>query len=193
MLEAVVKEILASGDIAGKIVVDTSTVSPDSSVAASGTLQAAGAMFVAGTFIPLSLSLNANPIPPLQLTSSSPSAPVFGSSTVAQAAQLLFILAGPTSALHTLTPYIKNVMGRSSITLGPSIRKAALMKTTGNFITAALMEVVAEAHVLAEKTGLGSDMLEELIGENYGVLMKSMSVRMTGGWVCAGEREEAGE
>lgn len=39
-----------------------------------------------------------------------------------------------------------------------------------NFITAAMMEMVSEAHVFAEKTGLGSGNLEVLIRENYGEL-----------------------
>lgn len=72
-------------------------------------------------------------------------------------------------------------MGRKAIDLGPDVAKAGLMKTTGNFITAALMEVVAEAHVLAEMTGLGCEALEELVEANYGPLMLSMSKRMTTG------------
>lgn len=39
-----------------------------------------------------------------------------------------------------------------------------------NFITAAMMEMISEAHVFAEKTGLGSGNLEVLIRENYGEL-----------------------
>jgi 3-hydroxyisobutyrate dehydrogenase-like beta-hydroxyacid dehydrogenase len=45
-----VNEIIASGDIAGKVVVDTSTVHPDSSVAASKRLAEKNALFVAGRF-----------------------------------------------------------------------------------------------------------------------------------------------
>jgi len=48
VLEAIVAEIQASGDLTGKIIVDTSTVHPDSSVTASEKLTKAGAIFVAG-------------------------------------------------------------------------------------------------------------------------------------------------
>lgn len=48
-------------------------------------------------------------------------------------------------------------------------------------MTAAMMEVVAEAHVLAEKTGLGSEAMESLIEHQYGPLALSMSKRLTTG------------
>lgn len=43
------------------------------------------------------------------------------------------------------------------------------------------MEVIAEAHVFAEKTGLGSGILESLIDKQYGQLPHSMSKRLTTG------------
>lgn len=43
------------------------------------------------------------------------------------------------------------------------------------------MEVVAEAHVFAEKTGLGSEAMEALIEQQYGPLPLSMSKRLTTG------------
>jgi hypothetical protein len=42
------------------------------------------------------------------------------------------------------------------------------------------MEIVGEAHVLAEKSDLGSDMLERLLELNFG-MMYSSSKRMTQG------------
>lgn len=43
------------------------------------------------------------------------------------------------------------------------------------------MEIIAEAHVLAEKSGLGSGNLEALIEQQYGPLPFSMSQRLTTG------------
>lgn len=43
------------------------------------------------------------------------------------------------------------------------------------------MEMISEAHVFAEKSGLGSEALESLIQENYGPLALSMSKRLTTG------------
>lgn len=43
------------------------------------------------------------------------------------------------------------------------------------------MEVVAETHVFAEKTGLGTEAVESLIEQQYGPLALSMSKRLTTG------------
>lgn len=43
------------------------------------------------------------------------------------------------------------------------------------------MEVVAETHVFAEKTGLGNGPVESLIEQQYGPLALSMSKRLTTG------------
>jgi 3-hydroxyisobutyrate dehydrogenase-like beta-hydroxyacid dehydrogenase len=48
VLESVVAEILTSGSLVEKIIVDTSTVHPDSSVTAASKLKEAGAVFIAG-------------------------------------------------------------------------------------------------------------------------------------------------
>lgn len=50
-----------------------------------------------------------------------------------------------------------------------------------NFLTAALMETISEAHVFAEKSGLGTDKLEALVDANYGSYAHSISKRLTSG------------
>lgn len=49
---------------------------------------------------------------------------------------------------------------------------------------AGIMEIVAEAHVFAEKTEVGSTVLEQLIEQNFGALAYSDSLRMTQGVYC---------
>lgn len=44
-----------------------------------------------------------------------------------------------------------------------------------------MMEIIAEAHVFAEMTGLGNEALESLIEQQYGPLAHVMSKRLTGG------------
>lgn len=152
-LDAMIRE---SGDeLAGKTIVDTSTVHPSSSVKANTRLADKKARFVA--------------------------APVFGASPVAAEGKLLFILAGPTEAISAINPYLVGVMGRGVIRLGEDVKQSSLLKTAGNFMTAAFMEVVAEAHIFAEKTGLGSEAMEALIEQQYGPLPLSMSRRLTTG------------
>ncbi|KAH6989568.1 NAD binding domain of 6-phosphogluconate dehydrogenase-domain-containing protein [Ilyonectria sp. MPI-CAGE-AT-0026] len=151
-LDAVVK---AGDALSGKLVVDTSTVHPDSSADAQARLAEKGAKFIAS--------------------------PVFGASPVAAEGKLLWIVAGPEDSVEAISPFLVGVMGRGVIRVGEDVRQSSMMKTAGNFITAGMMELVAEAHVLAEQTGLGSQNLEALIEQQYGPLALSMSKRLTTG------------
>jgi 3-hydroxyisobutyrate dehydrogenase-like beta-hydroxyacid dehydrogenase len=46
------------------------------------------------------------------------------------------------------------------------------------------MEIVSEAHVLAEKSGLNSQLFESFLGKKFGDLMHSDSTRLTtGGYI----------
>ncbi|WQF90032.1 Putative 6-phosphogluconate dehydrogenase, NADP-binding, 6-phosphogluconate dehydrogenase, domain 2 [Colletotrichum destructivum] len=142
-------------DLTDKIIVDTSTVHPLTSAKSSDRLAERNAKFVA--------------------------APVFGASPVAAEGKLLWIIAGPHDAVEDISPFVVGVMGRGIIRLGEDVQQSSMMKTAGNFMTAGMMELVAEAHVFAEKTGLGTDAMERLIEQQYGPLALSMSKRMTTG------------
>lgn len=52
---------------------------------------------------------------------------------------------------------------------------------------ASLMQIVAEAHVFASKTGLDSSVLERLLQLNFGTVAHSDSMRMTTGVYCPGK------
>lgn len=43
------------------------------------------------------------------------------------------------------------------------------------------MEVISEAHIIAEKTGLGPALLEEFIGDMFGPVLQGYSARITSG------------
>jgi 3-hydroxyisobutyrate dehydrogenase-like beta-hydroxyacid dehydrogenase len=58
-------------------------------------------------------------------------APVFGASPVAEAGQVLFIIAGPSKGREPILPFLKGVMGRDVIDLGDDVSKSSLMKTSG--------------------------------------------------------------
>ncbi|KAL6400262.1 hypothetical protein AUP68_15958 [Ilyonectria robusta] len=155
-LKSTLDAVVEAGDaLSGKLVVDTSTVHPDSSADAQARLAEKGAKFIAS--------------------------PVFGASPVAAEGKLLWIVAGPDDSVEAISPFLVGVMGRGVIRVGEDVRQSSMMKTAGNFITAGMMELVAEAHVLAEKTGLGSQNLEALIEQQYGPLALSMSKRLTTG------------
>lgn len=106
-LKATLDAIVGSddGNLSGKIVIDTSTVHPDSSSEAETRLAVKGARFVA--------------------------APVFGASPVAALGTLLWVVAGPDDSVSVIEPYVKGVMGRGIIRVGQDVRQASMMKTTG--------------------------------------------------------------
>ncbi|KAI1389943.1 6-phosphogluconate dehydrogenase [Hypoxylon trugodes] len=154
-LRHVADEIVASGNINGKVYVDCSTVHPDTSVAISKQISESGAEFVA--------------------------APVFGASAVAEAGKLIFVTAGPSTATSRIVPYLNGVMGRSVIDMGTEVSKSSLLKIAGNVCVISFMEVICEAHVFAEKTGLGPAILEKMLGDMFGPIIESYSKRVTTG------------
>ncbi len=50
-----------------------------------------------------------------------------------------------------------------------------------NFVTAGMMELIAEAQVFAEKSGIGTEAMESLLKLQYGPLAFSISQRLTTG------------
>lgn len=138
-----------------KTLIDTSTVHPDTTTQVTTLLTSASASFI--------------------------SAPVFGATPVAQAGRLLFALAGPPEAVSLVSPYISSCLARRIIHVSSNPRDATLLKTTGNFLTAALQESIAEAHVFAELAGLNGDVVHELVEGNYGEYAGGVSEKMLQG------------
>ncbi|CAI7626648.1 unnamed protein product [Penicillium pancosmium] len=156
VLIGLLNQVLVAGDaLKGKIFVDTSTIHPDTSEWATSRLSEHGAAFIA--------------------------APVFGASTVAAAGKLIFAVSGPAQAVETIRPLLKDVMGRSIIDMGEDVRKSSLLKISGNILVISFMEVIAEAQVFAEVTGIGNQQLEEFIGNMFGPVLESYSKRITTG------------
>ncbi|KAL4864634.1 hypothetical protein BDV12DRAFT_188798 [Aspergillus spectabilis] len=151
---AITRSILETS-VAGKIIVDTSTVHPEVSSWAQQALAEKGARFVA--------------------------APVFGASPVAKEGRLLVVLAGVDDAYKVIEPFLVGVLARKVLHVGEDAKKATLLKTAGNFLTAGLMELVAETLVFAEKTQIPNEALQSLLEEQYGALPHTISKRMREG------------
>ncbi|RDW90640.1 NAD(P)-dependent oxidoreductase [Aspergillus mulundensis] len=147
----------SSAAIDKKTFVDCSTVHPDTTAQVSSTLSGLGAVFL--------------------------SAPVFGGPAVAQTGQLVFALGGPSQTANQIDVrrYIVGVMGKKVIGCGEEAKGASLLKIGGNIITLNLMEAVGEAQVFAERTGLGTAAMEELITESFGAVAGGYSKRLTTG------------
>ncbi|KAG9186470.1 hypothetical protein G6011_09578 [Alternaria panax] len=168
VLQSVTKTILSSGPITSKTFVDTTTVHPTTTSTITSNFTSAGAFYIA--------------------------APVFGATPLAQAGRLLIAVAGPPSAIEPVLPFLENVIARAVIRVGSDPSQALLLKTTSNFITAGLMMLLSEAHVLAEKSGLPASVLESLVEENFGAYAHGVSKRLTSGsyFPAAGQAPSSG-
>ncbi|OAP55016.1 hypothetical protein AYL99_10716 [Fonsecaea erecta] len=126
-VRAVMDQILAAG-VAGKVVVNCSTVHPDTSTQEAAAVRAAGGSFVA--------------------------CPVFGSAKMAEAGQIVAVLASDApDALDKIKPLCKGVIARDAIDVS-SAREGPLLKIIGNMFALNVVTALAEGHVLAEKAGL---------------------------------------
>ncbi|EXJ90380.1 alcohol dehydrogenase [Capronia coronata CBS 617.96] len=127
-----------NNNLAGKILVDCSTVHPDTTAQETQLVEARGGTFVA--------------------------CPVFGAPAMAESGQLICVLAGASEAVDKVKPYCKGVMGRANLEFsGQEPSRATLLKLIGNTFVLSMVEALAEGHVVAEKSGLGVDTLHQFI------------------------------
>ena len=139
-----------------KLVVDCSTIHPDTTTKISSTLTAAGYAFIA--------------------------MPVFGAPAMADAGQLIAIPAGPAADLAAVEPYTINVIARASIPLPDSPpSKATTLKLLGNTFILNMVSTLAESHVVAETSGLGTDVLHKWIETMWPGPYTAYSTRMLSG------------
>lgn len=143
-------------DAKGKLFVDCTTVHPDTTAKIAKAVEAKGAHFVA--------------------------CPVFGAPAIAAAGQCICVVAGPKEQTARVLPYCKGVIGRANIDFsGQPQSKATQMKITGNTFILSMVSTLAEAHVLAEKTGLGQQNLHNFVEIFYGGPFAAYSKRMMEG------------
>lgn len=83
---------------------------------------------------------------------------------MADAGQLIFVLAGPQEPVDKVKPFIKGVMGKAFVDFGNQpYGKAMTLKLIGNATILQMVEALAEGHVVAEKSGLGTDEFHKFI------------------------------
>ncbi|EDN10669.1 predicted protein [Histoplasma mississippiense (nom. inval.)] len=157
---------ISTCDIAGKLFVDCSTVHPDTSRSEAKLVELHGGSFV--------------------------TCPVFGTAPVADAGQLVCVLAGKRDLVERVKPFCAGVMGRinldvstpptgaagnEDVVVDPG--RASLLKIMGNSLGLNLVDAVAEAMTVAEKSGLGVDTLH-----NFLELMYPGIFTCCGQWEC---------
>ena len=154
-VEGVLSQALTS-DVKGKLFVDCSTIHPETTEREAETLLAAGAEFVA--------------------------APVFGAPAMADSGQLIGLLAGARASVDRARPYFKGVTARAEIDMSDEApSKATTLKVIGNSFVLNMVEQIAEGHVLAEKNGLGTGYLHQVIGSLFPGPYAAYSTRMLSG------------
>ncbi|MGH8372950.1 MAG: NAD(P)-dependent oxidoreductase [Gammaproteobacteria bacterium] len=80
-------------------------------------------------------------------------APVFGRPDAAAAGKLFIVAAGESAAIATATPFFEAI-GQKIFVISDSPKSASLVKLSGNFLIAAVIESLGEAMALVEKGGV---------------------------------------
>ncbi|KND86837.1 putative oxidoreductase YfjR [Tolypocladium ophioglossoides CBS 100239] len=150
------RAMLEDDDVKGKLFVDCSTIHPESTEAIARDVLASGAEFVA--------------------------APVFGAPAAAEAGQLIGVLAGPRASVDRAKPWFSGVMARTDIDLGGQpCGRASTLKVLGNTFVFNMVEQLAEAHVVAEKSGLGTHAVHQFVEALFPGPYAAYSTRMLTG------------
>lgn len=158
--DAAISETITSAlkvpEAKGKLFVDCSTVHPDCTDNLATQIQTASAHFVA--------------------------CPVFGAPAMADSGSLVCVLAGPKAAVDRVLPYCKGVMGRAEINYTNQPHGSATrLKIIGNTFILQMVEALSEGHVLAEKSGLGTENLHAFIETMFPGPYTAYSKRMMEG------------
>jgi 3-hydroxyisobutyrate dehydrogenase-like beta-hydroxyacid dehydrogenase len=80
-------------------------------------------------------------------------APVFGRPEAAEAAKLIVVCAGDNKAIEHCKPLLESI-GQKLAVIGERPSQANLVKLTGNFLIASMLESLSEAFAFARKSGL---------------------------------------
>nr|WP_090280236.1 NAD(P)-dependent oxidoreductase [Mycolicibacterium komanii]CRL76002.1 beta-hydroxyacid dehydrogenase [Mycolicibacterium komanii] len=116
------------------------------------------------------------------------SAPVFGRPEAAAAAKLFVIAAGDAAAVTDAEP-VFDAIGQRTFVVSETPRAATVIKLSGNFLIASVIEALSEAMALVVKGGVTKpDYLEILTS----TLFDAPVYRTYGGLMARGEFEPAG-
>jgi 3-hydroxyisobutyrate dehydrogenase-like beta-hydroxyacid dehydrogenase len=142
-VENIVDTVLGSvEDIKGKLLVDMSTIHPDTTRKLNTQIRARGASFV--------------------------SCPIFGVPAMADAGLLICVPSGHKRDVSKILPYTVGVMARANIDLSyddndttQDIGKGSTFKLIGNSFILSFVEQLGEGLTLAEKSGIGIDPVKQ--------------------------------
>ncbi|MCV7040789.1 6-phosphogluconate dehydrogenase [Mycolicibacterium moriokaense] len=115
-------------------------------------------------------------------------APVFGRPEAAAAAKLFVVAAGEPAAVQALSP-VFDAIGQRTFVVGDDPKAASLVKLSGNFLIASVIESLGEAMALVEKAGVDKQEYVELLTST---LFNAPVYKTYGGLMAREEFEPAG-
>ena len=115
-------------------------------------------------------------------------APVFGRPDVAAAGQLFVVAAGEKAAVETAAPLL-DAMGQKTFVVSSSAKAANLVKLSGNFLIASVIESLGEAVALVGKGGVDRRLYLEVLTST---LFSSPVYKTYGALIVEGKFEPAG-
>ena len=115
------------------------------------------------------------------------SAPVFGRPEAATAAKLFIVAGGNPGTLQVCQPLF-DAIGQKTFPVGAEPRIANLIKLSGNFLTASVMEAMGEAIALVGKAGVDRSAYVELIASS---IFPAPSYRIYGNLIAAQQFQPA--
>jgi 3-hydroxyisobutyrate dehydrogenase-like beta-hydroxyacid dehydrogenase len=95
-------------------------------------------------------------------------APVFGRPDAAAAAQLIVVAAGEKTAIEAAGPLLQAI-SRKVFVIGDAPQAASLVKLSGNFLNASVIESLGEAFALITKGGIDRGQYLEILGSLFNV------------------------
>ncbi|MDH3514445.1 MAG: NAD(P)-dependent oxidoreductase [Gammaproteobacteria bacterium] len=116
------------------------------------------------------------------------SAPVFGRPKAAAAGELNLVVGGEPAAVKAATPLFE-AMGQKTYVLSESPKAANLVKLSGNFLIASVIESLGEALALVGKGGVDRGKFMEMLTSS---IFSAPIYKVYGGLIVSGEFEPAG-
>jgi 3-hydroxyisobutyrate dehydrogenase-like beta-hydroxyacid dehydrogenase len=114
-------------------------------------------------------------------------APVFGRPEAAAAAELIIVAAGEEAAQEAARPLLQAI-GRKVFSVGDAPQAANLVKLSGNFLNASIIESLGEAFALIAKGGIDRGRYLEILASLFNVPAYNTYGRL----IASGKFEPAG-
>lgn len=115
-------------------------------------------------------------------------APVFGRPEAAETAKLAIVAAGPKAAIERCKP-LWEAMGPKLLVVGEQQSKANVVKLTGNFLIATVLEALGEAMAFARKSGVDATALLDFLTST---LFNAPVYKTYGALIVAGKHSDVG-